>query len=302
MTTSAITAPSSCTTSKDASFSKCTHQIPSMLLCTVGIDSISSTKNAIKPFPLHFDQSLPGNSCLGGVSATVEPLKIDLYSDDSSIDSCADSDDDDDFFSSTSAQNDDADQTAVVVRTDPSYLQTASSSENSVPSLELSSDDSATSASSLNSCIKQPLNYLVSNNRKRKRESTLTSGRRKNKRSVSLHKSVSVIPIPSRQEYSCTVRRKLWSSSQELFENAARNSVEFASEGWNWRQVIEDEGMIIHNPTGELIHPIHLRNILQQIDREEAAKKGNIKTSSEVSQKIKAGNSKGPDNSVTTGK
>jgi len=58
------------------------------------------------------------------------------------------------------------------------------------------------------------------------------------------------------------VREKLWSSSAELCANAARNSVEFASEGWNWRSVIEDEGMLVHQSSGELIHPIHLRNAL----------------------------------------
>lgn len=80
------------------------------------------------------------------------------------------------------------------------------------------------------------------------------------RRSVSLHKSVSVIPIPSRCSYSPTVREKIWSSSAELCANAARNSVEFASEGWDWRKVIEDEHMLLHQASGELIHPIHVQN------------------------------------------
>ncbi len=80
------------------------------------------------------------------------------------------------------------------------------------------------------------------------------------RRSVSLHKSVSVIPIPSRCSYSPTVREKIWTSSAELCTNAARNTVEFASEGWDWRRVIEDEHMLLHQASGELIHPIHVQN------------------------------------------
>ena len=74
-----------------------------------------------------------------------------------------------------------------------------------------------------------------------------------------------MIPIPLRTEYSNHVKERLWSSSEELYANAARNSVEFSSEGWNWRTVIEDEDMLIHTGSGELIHPIHLRNALASI-------------------------------------
>lgn len=49
----------------------------------------------------------------------------------------------------------------------------------------------------------------------------------------------------------------MWSSATELYQNAARNSLEFAAEGWNWRTVTDDEHMIVA-PSGERIHPIHL--------------------------------------------
>jgi hypothetical protein len=78
---------------------------------------------------------------------------------------------------------------------------------------------------------------------------------------VSLNKSVAVIPIPSRFDYTFMVRERLWSSSAQLCTNAARNSVEYASEGWNWRNVLEDDKMLLHKASGELIHPIHVHNL-----------------------------------------
>jgi hypothetical protein len=82
------------------------------------------------------------------------------------------------------------------------------------------------------------------------------------KRRVSLNRSVSVVPIPMRTEYSDKVRERMWSSALELYTNAARNSIEFASEGWNWRTVTEDDQMIVCQKSGELIHPIHIHNLL----------------------------------------
>lgn len=88
------------------------------------------------------------------------------------------------------------------------------------------------------------------------------SKKRIRKRSVNLHSDVSVIPIPMRHEYSERVKERIWTSASELYQNALRNTVEYASEGWNWRNAVEDDNMITA-PSGELIHPVHLRNLLQ---------------------------------------
>lgn len=85
------------------------------------------------------------------------------------------------------------------------------------------------------------------------------SGKPARRRRVSLSKSVSIVPIPSRSEYPDVVKQRLWSNPLEMYQNAARNSIEFAYEGWNWRSVYDDEAMIYvaDNGDGEMVHPIH---------------------------------------------
>jgi len=80
---------------------------------------------------------------------------------------------------------------------------------------------------------------------------------KRQRRRVSLARAVSVVPIPSRTEYPDAVRSAIWSSPVEMYQNAARNSIEFAAEGWNWRTVYDDDTMCLNSENGELVHPIH---------------------------------------------
>jgi hypothetical protein len=92
----------------------------------------------------------------------------------------------------------------------------------------------------------------------------------KQDRHIMFQDQVEVIPIPTRYEYSDRIKSRIWSNRHELQENAERNAMEFAAEGWNWRTVTEDEGMYICSLSGELVHPIHLQEAIQKQQEEQA--------------------------------
>jgi hypothetical protein len=58
----------------------------------------------------------------------------------------------------------------------------------------------------------------------------------KPKKRTMFNEEVSVVPIPMRSEYSHRIKSRLWANAQEIHENAARNALEFATEGYVvWR-------------------------------------------------------------------
>jgi len=93
-----------------------------------------------------------------------------------------------------------------------------------------------------------------------------TAVRNKPKRGgITFNDTVTVLPIPMRSEYSERVKHRIWSSRMEIHENAARNKIEFAADGWDWRNVTEDNTMYVCSQTGELVHPVHYHSFIRRV-------------------------------------
>jgi hypothetical protein len=119
------------------------------------------------------------------------------------------------------------------------------------------------------SAVRPPLGGVTPFQEKLKSGEEPNSHRSKAKKQptrIVFEEDVSVIPIPMRNEYSQRVRSRIWSNRFELHENAQRNALEFAAEGWNWRNVTEDEGMYICSVSGELVHPVHCQHLATDAD------------------------------------
>ena len=120
-----------------------------------------------------------------------------------------------------------------------------------IENASLSSSSSSSLASSTSSFSPNRVNCSVlSDKRTYRRE-----------RGVSFDTAVEVQLIPMCSDYSNRIRQVLWTDPKEMQATAARNCLEFAAEGWDWRNVANDEDMIVVN--GESIHPIHFRPSLK---------------------------------------
>ena len=78
------------------------------------------------------------------------------------------------------------------------------------------------------------------------------------RRKVSFDSTVKATTIPSRSSYSKRVRPKLWSSSEDIVNNAIRNEFEFSFDGSDWRKIREEKDFISVAPSAdEKLHPAH---------------------------------------------
>lgn len=180
-----------------------------------------------------FHQSPPDGSAtrkpLSGVVPSKEPLKSGIYSDDDYDDESiiVEDDEDDD-------EDDDVDKDGEErnVNTTRSRRKTTRTGVRTDPT-----------------DVCNTIHNNSNNNTKAKTKTKSKTTR------IAFQDQVEVMPIPTRHEYSNRIKSRIWSNRYELQENAERNAVEFAAEGWNWRNVTEDEGMYICSVSGELVHP-----------------------------------------------
>mmetsp|Transcript_3162 Transcript_3162/g.7214 ORF Transcript_3162/g.7214 Transcript_3162/m.7214 type:complete len:257 (-) Transcript_3162:336-1106(-) len=113
-----------------------------------------------------------------------------------------------------------------------------------------------------------------------------------NSNNVRFHSKVLVMRIPSRNQYPESMKRNLWSSLSEIARSAQRNTIEFSSEGWNWRSAVEEDHMYVHPKTGQYIHPVHVQRAASSTtstsdaDKRKASK--SVGTKAEMNDKHKA--------------
>jgi hypothetical protein len=105
--------------------------------------------------------------------------------------------------------------------------------------------------------MQEPLKYSKEDPVSTSKTTTTTSTKPK-RRGISFDESVSVVPIPMRADYSKRMRDRMYHDRKDLETMTARNSIEFAAEGWDWRTVTEEDGMYTCSVTGIKVHPIHI--------------------------------------------
>jgi len=235
------------------------EKIRSKFLRKIGIEStplnMPMKRSVSSAFSSGSISVLCRNAAVGECILRLEPLKIGLESDDdeSSVDSFADSTDACALSCCLDAHGD-------IYHNKPKSVLPSSSAHDINVSVEGSSGRSLPSlvgsvASTISGCSTSP----------NKKARYLSNRPRKKRKSVSIYKSVSVVPIPSRNEYSDRVRERIWTTGAEIHANAARNTLEFCSENWQWSKALEDEHMFVHQANGERIHPIHVHNAMAHI-------------------------------------
>jgi len=80
-------------------------------------------------------------------------------------------------------------------------------------------------------------------------------GRIIDEKKVSFKEMVEVRFVPIFSDYSQRVRESYWNNSQDIWDAATRNTFEFESEGYDWRQAFEEEDFTQWG--GQLVHPAH---------------------------------------------
>jgi hypothetical protein len=86
------------------------------------------------------------------------------------------------------------------------------------------------------------------------RQCKVTRSPRRARHAVHFDPFVQVVEIPTRDAYSLSDRKNLWTSKSRLRKEASRNKSEFRADASDWRLCKEEEDMVDVGK-GELMHP-----------------------------------------------
>jgi hypothetical protein len=75
---------------------------------------------------------------------------------------------------------------------------------------------------------------------------------------IRFNPSASVVYIPSRNQYSNIIKKRIWTDRYELAEMVERNTLEFEYEGYDFNKVVLEEDMCVDSLNGELVHPCNV--------------------------------------------
>jgi len=82
---------------------------------------------------------------------------------------------------------------------------------------------------------------------------------------VRFHSHVRVVEIPSHRDMDLSVVNSIWTSVDDVQENARRNAFEYHADGRDWTKVTEEHDMIWDDVTQELLHPATYEDL--QVER-----------------------------------
>jgi hypothetical protein len=86
---------------------------------------------------------------------------------------------------------------------------------------------------------------------------------------IRFNPSASVVYIPSRDQYSNRIKKRIWTDRYELAEIVERNTLEFEYEGYDFNKVVLEDDMYVDSLNGELVHPCHVCHDYNQYETEE---------------------------------
>lgn len=97
---------------------------------------------------------------------------------------------------------------------------------------------------------------------KRESDSSSTSS---SSRKVTFQETLQTVEIPSHRDMDAATIDSIWNSVDSVNSNMQRNSMEYYADGRDWQNITEEDGMVLDEVTGELIHPATYEDL--QVER-----------------------------------